>query len=64
MEDMFLEETQLEKDMKAIATAIERSKEYDLQLEVLATAFDMVKKNPEMEVEEALFDALFDWDLI
>lgn len=49
--------------MEACDKAFQRAKEFNLELEVFATAFVYLKQNPYSTIQDALEVGLSDWDL-
>ena len=49
--------------MDLVGEALNDSRPYGLQIEVVASTIQNIKKNPEMEVSEAIQNAMRDWDL-
>ena len=52
-----------DKISKLIKNALERSSKYNLQDEVMTSAMYELKENPGMSIEQAIDNALHDWDL-
>jgi len=46
-----------------VGQTIHGARLYGLEIEVMASAMQMLKKNPEMEISVALQNALIDWDI-
>lgn len=46
-----------------VGQAMQEAAPYQLQVEVMASAMQMLQKNPGMDISVALQNALIDWDL-
>lgn len=46
-----------------VEQTLNEAKEYDLEIEVIASTIKMIKENPEMDISVALQNALTDWDI-
>ena len=55
--------TELLEIIDLVGDALAEARPYGLEIEVMASAMQMLKKNPEMEISVALQNALTDWDI-
>lgn len=50
-------------EIKAIRNALSLAQKFDLEIEVLWSAFKAIQQTPELTIEEALHEGLNEWDL-
>jgi hypothetical protein len=46
-----------------VGQTLHEANPYGLEIEVMATAIQMLKRNPEMDISVALQNAMTDWDI-
>jgi hypothetical protein len=49
--------------MDQVGQALSEARPYGLQIEVMASAINNIKKDPDMDVSVALQNAMQDWDI-
>lgn len=49
--------------MEDIADMLELAREYGLEAEVVYSALEAMKANPDLETEDALAEGLLEWDV-
>ena len=52
-----------ETDLEAIANMLKGAAEYGLAAEVVAALYRIAKQQPEINLNDAIFEALSEWDL-